>query len=103
MSLNGAEGQLGPFLFVLRERQAVGAVEMWETRSVFQGQWAAVGNRRAAPIAAAMAVFHRCPLPVIPTALRVQNGGRIQAPRLPMRIRSWRLARCIANAASVSD
>src|SRR4051794_38205395 len=81
MSLNGAEGQLGPLLLVLRKRQAVGAVGMWETRSVFQGQWAAVGNRRAAPIATAMAVFHRCPLPVISTALLMAGGFRRPACR----------------------
>ena len=68
-------GWLAPFGFVLRETEAAGAVGMWETRSVFHGRWAAVGNRRAAPIALAMAVFHRCPPPVISTALRIRSGG----------------------------
>jgi hypothetical protein len=61
-----------PFLSELREGGAVGAVEMWETRSVFQGLWAAVENRRTAPIARVMSVFHGCPQPGISTALRVQ-------------------------------
>jgi hypothetical protein len=37
--------------------KTVGAVGMRETRSVFQGLWAAVENRRVALIATAMAVF----------------------------------------------
>src|SRR5580692_5853678 len=42
---------LGSFLLCVlgRKKKMVGAVGMWKTRSVFQGRWAAVGNRAKRP------------------------------------------------------
>jgi hypothetical protein len=41
--------------------KTAGAVEMWETRSVFQGLWAAVENQSKALVTSALMVFHGCP------------------------------------------
>src|SRR5258708_12557015 len=106
MSLNEDSGEgwePGSFLGVGGRKKEQGSAR-WECGKrggVFQGRWAAVGNRRAAPSAPAMAVFHGCPRPAISTALRDRAAD--YALRVPMRLMSRRLARCISKAPSASE
>jgi len=60
--------------------------------SVFQGRWAAVGNRRAAPIAPARAVFHGGPRPGISTALRAGVPAQALLRRCGAAADAWRVA-----------
>src|SRR5258708_34971735 len=106
MSLNEDSGEgwePGSFLGVDRRKKEQGPAR-WECGKrggVFQGRWAAVGNRRAAPIARAMAVFHGCPRPAISTAVR--DRAPDYALRVPMRFLGWRLARSLCKAASGAE
>ena len=106
MSLNwgSGAGEAGAFLFCLmREEEIVGAVGMWETQERFPRAVGGGGKPARSAHRLAMAVFHGRPRPGISTALGGLKFGSGQALSLAMWRRSWRLARCISSAASVSD
>ena len=89
MSLNegiraGSEQRVLSKGFKKKKEEPAARWECGKRLSVFQGRWAAVGNRRAAPSARAMAVFHGCPPPGISTALR--DGFPDYALRVLMRL-----------------